>query len=76
MDYVNYRELGKELSGKRIRCIEMRPDPNTGKPDPNPIESGTEGRINYVDARGTIQVSWDNGRTLSLIHGHDIYEII
>lgn len=76
MDYTDYRELSKELKGKRIRCIEMRPDPNTGKPDPNPIKSGEEGTINYVDDMGTIQISWDNGRTLGMIYGFDRYTII
>jgi hypothetical protein len=76
MDYIDYRAESKRLSGKRIRCIAMKPDKSTGKPDPNPIESGQEGEINSVDDAGTIHVFWDNGRTLGLIYGYDRYEIL
>jgi hypothetical protein len=69
MNYINYRELSAELKGKRIRCISM-------EDDPNPIESGAEGTVNYVDDMGTIQISWDNGRTLGMVHGVDHYQII
>lgn len=60
---------GKELTGKRIRMIEM-PD------DPDPIKPGEEGEITGVDDLGQIMVKWDNGRTLSLIPEIDKYEII
>jgi len=58
--------------GTRIRLIAM-PD------DPDPIPTGSEGTV--VDATdgplGRIEVRWDNStRTLSLIPGVDIFEII
>jgi hypothetical protein len=75
------RRMFDELNGKRIRCIEVMPDPITGKPDPNPIKSGEEGTIfgisyNYVNDMGTIQISWDNGRTLGLLMDFDKYVIL
>jgi len=69
MGYTDFRELSKELKGKRIRCIEM-------KNDPDPIESGSEGTVTYVDDAGNIHIVWDNHRTLALIHGVDKYQII
>lgn len=69
MGYTDFRKLSVELHGKRIRCIEM-------KNDPDPIESGTEGTVSYVDDAGNIHIVWDNHRTLALIHGVDKYQII
>jgi hypothetical protein len=57
-----------ELIGKRVRMIEMN--------DPQPIESGCEGTIHFVDDMGHYGVKWDNGRTLSIIPEEDKYEIL
>lgn len=54
--------------GDRIKCIKMN--------DPNPIEPGTEGTVDHVDAIKQIHVKWDNGRTLALIPEVDSYQII
>lgn len=59
----------EHLVGKRVKCVLM---PN----DPDPIPSGTEGTVEYIDDAGHIHVKWDNGRTLSLIPNIDIYEVI
>lgn len=32
-----------------------------------PVPVGTRGTVNFVDDEGTINVRWDNGRTLTLI---------
>ena len=66
---MDNHNLYNELRGKRIRLIEM-PE------DPNPIQSGTEGTILYVDDAGTIHVLWDDGRKLGVIKGVDKYEIL
>lgn len=44
--------------------------------DPYAVPSGTLGTVNYVDDAGQIGVSWDNGRTLSLVYGVDRFEIV
>jgi len=54
--------------GKRIRLIQMNDEPD-------PIEPGTEGTITHIGG-GVINVDWDNGRTLGLVDGIDIYEIL
>lgn len=56
-------------TGTRICCDNM-PD------DPQPIESGTLGTVRGVDDAGQVMVSWDNGRSLSLIPGVDSFHIV
>ncbi|MBP2498345.1 hypothetical protein ABID82_005031 [Methylobacterium sp. PvP062] len=56
--------------GDRIRLLEM---PN----DPCPIEPGSLGTILYVSAGpGQIGVKWDSGRTLHLVIGVDVFEVV
>lgn len=62
-------DLFTPKQGDRIRCIEM-------VDDPNPVESGTEGTIEFIDDINQIHVKWDNGRSLSLLPGIDKYELI
>ena len=61
-------EQRKEYIGKRVRLILMKDD--------NPVPPGTEGTIIGVDDLRTIQVKWDNGRTLGLIPDVDQFEFI
>jgi hypothetical protein len=44
--------------------------------DPQPIEKGAKGTIEYIDDAGHIHVKWDNGRSLSLIPNVDQYLIL
>lgn len=52
--------------GTRIRLIYMQ--------DSYAVPSGMCGTVDYVDDEGQIGMSWDNGRTLSLIYGVDKFE--
>jgi hypothetical protein len=57
--------------GDRIELLSM-PE------DPDPIPSGTKGTVQNVvklwDNKWQIQVKWDSGRTLSLIHPVDTFK--
>lgn len=68
MDRDTIEMMRKDFVGKRIRCIEM-------KDDPDPIPSGSEGVVLSVDDMGTLHVKWDNGRGLGLVI-EDKFEII
>ena len=52
--------------GTRLELISM------GK-DPDPVPPGTRGTVERVNSYGDIEMSWDNGRTLSLIPGEDSF---
>lgn len=43
--------------------------------DPFPIPQGMTGTVKYIDDIGNIIINWDNGRTLNLIIGVDLFEI-
>lgn len=60
--------------GARIRLVAM-PD------DLCPIEPGAEGTVDRIghtfpDGSTQIVVTWDNGRTLMLVHPIDTFEVI
>jgi hypothetical protein len=64
----------KAKIGDRIELISMRDDPD-------PIEPGTNGIVNFVNdnpALGFIQygVLWDNGRTLMLCVPPDTFKVL
>lgn len=40
------------------------------------VPSGMTGTVDYVDDEGQICMSWDNGRTLSLVYGVDSFSKI
>lgn len=52
--------------GTRLELISMGNDPR-------PIPPGTRGTVLGVDDAGQISMQWDNGRSLSLIPGEDVF---
>ena len=73
MQFPNERQLQalreRYPAGTKIRLNHMD-DPYA------PIPDGTIGEVQYVDDAGNIHMVWENGRTLSLIEGADIFTII
>lgn len=55
-------------AGTRIELISME--------DPQAIEPGTKGTVDFVDDAGQIHMKWDNGRTLALIPEEDSFKTI
>ena len=55
--------------GMRVKMVSMIDDPN-------PVPSGTEGTIKFIDGMGTIHVKWDDGRILGMIPGIDKYQLL
>lgn len=53
-------------AGTRI-CLDYMGD------DPHPIEPGTRGTVNFVDDIGTVHCTFENGRTLGLVPGEDLF---
>ena len=61
--------LRKYPSGTRIQL-------DADMDDPQPILAGTKGTIIDIDDMGQALMKWDNGRSLSLILGHDSFHVI
>lgn len=55
--------------GTRI-CVDRMDD------DPRPVESGTLGRVEFVDDMGTIHCKFDNVRMLGVIPDVDDFHVI
>ena len=55
--------------GTRLELISMD-DPHASVP------SGTRGTVKYVDDVGQIGMSWDNGRTLSIVPSVDSFRTL
>jgi hypothetical protein len=57
--------------GDRIRLLGMASDPD-------PIEPGSTGTVESVTSgtMGQIRVKWDSGRSLALLPGIDVYELV
>ncbi len=53
-------------SGTRIELISMK-DPYS------PVPSGTRGTVRAVDDMGTIFPDWDNGLSLGVVPGEDVF---
>lgn len=55
--------------GARIELEDMR-DPYA------PVPAGTLGTVDHVDDAGNIHMLWDNGRTLALAYGVDLFHTV
>ena len=53
-------------------CVRLNNMPD----DPQPIPPGTEGEVTGCDDAGQLQMSWSNGRSLSLLPGVDDFTVI
>lgn len=66
----NHQSLKHDyVKGTRIRCLHMN-DPY------QPVPTGMTGTVTAIDDAGTIHVHWDNGSSLGLIPGTDLFEKI
>lgn len=68
-DHKQQSESIKKMyeKGTRVRCLHMN-DPY------QPVPEGMTGTVTAIDDAGTIHVHWDNGSSLGLIPGVDLFE--
>lgn len=76
-DYRRYNSMAfirqireRYPEGTRVELVMME-DPYNTK-----LKPGDQGTVTYVDALGTVFVDWDNGSSLGLIYGEDVFRII
>jgi len=60
------RLMRSSLVGKRITLLRTT-DPYTN------LKAGDEGVVDYIDDIGTVFVKWDNGSSLGLVEGEDLW---
>ena len=61
------RFLRSNLIGKRVTLLRTS-DAYTE------LKAGDEGVVDYIDDMGTLFVKWDNGSSLGLIEGEDLWQ--
>ena len=55
--------------GDRVRLLSTS-DPHVE------LQEGVEGTVDFVDAMGTVHVSFDDGTTLGLVADEDAFELV
>lgn len=58
--------MDRRQAGRRVELISTNDPDSTNGP-------GLKGTILFADDAGTIHVKWDNGSTLGLIPGEDVW---
>ena len=67
------QEIKKSFKeGMKVECIHM----DDIHAVPTGTKTGTKGVIEKVDDLGTIHVKWENGSSLGLIVGEDLFKVI
>lgn len=61
------RFMRSNLIGKRVTLLRTS-DPYTN------LKAGDEGVVDYIDDMGTVFVKWDNGSSLGLVEGEDLWQ--
>ena len=76
-DYRRYNSMAyirqireRYPEGTRVELVTME-DPYNTK-----LKPGDQETVTSVDALGTVFVNWDNGSSLGLIYGEDVFRII
>lgn len=59
----------EQYEGKRIELILM-------PGDLHPVDPGTKGTCEMVDGMGQLVMKWDDGGTLSLLPGVDLFKVL
>lgn len=59
--------MRSNLIGKRVTLLRTS-DPYTK------LKAGDEGVVDCIDDMGTVFVKWDNGSSLGLIEGEDLWQ--
>lgn len=58
--------MRSSLTGRRVTLLRTT-DPYTD------LKAGDQGVVNYIDDIGTVFVKWDNGSSLGLVEGEDLW---
>lgn len=70
MDRKQVESLRRQFpKGCRVDLVEMK-DPY------DPVAPGTMGTLDHIDDAGQFHIQWDNGRTLGLVWGEDVFRIL
>ena len=55
--------------GDRVELV-YTSDPYTN------LKRGDRGEVTFIDGLGTVSIKWDNGSTLGMIPGEDVFKVV